>query len=314
MKRFLITGGHGFIGSSLANSINGHITVLSRSEKYSERVKSSGIKRLIKPLAKIVEEDLRDIDIIFHCASTVDNYNILSDPFIDVKTNLDGTIHLLEACKNIKKKPKIIYLSTYFVYGNVYERVGEPVTELSPTEPLALYPATKLCAESIIKLYSRLYGIPYIICRLTNTYGENEDFRNKKKGALNYLIMKIIKNEPIDLYNSGKFLRDYIYVDDVVAALLFLEKRVKNDLFLVGYGKSELFSDIVNYTVSITKSKSKVRNIEPPEFHKVVGITNFVADTSKINELGWNPKIDFREGVRRIVVKNMKSMSITGLN
>jgi len=300
---YLITGGFGLIGSSLTNVLEGDITILTRSDKQKHRVKKDTVKVLIKSLGQLEAKDLENIDVIYHCASTVDNYNVLTDPYIDVETNINGTIRLLEACKNLTKKPKIIFLSTFFVYGNEHDKTHAPINEESKTEPLAIYPATKLCTESIIKLYFRLYKIPYLICRLTNVYSENEEYTNKKKGALNYLIMQALKGETLFVYNGGDFYRDYIFLDDVISALMFLEQTSSNDLYLIGYGKPILFKEIINYIHDVTGKKSTIKDVEPPRFHSVVGINNFVADTSKITQAGWQPKIDYKEGIQRIVNK-----------
>lgn len=299
--RYFITGGFGLLGSQIANTSTGKVTILSRSRKQEHRMQRNDITVLEKQLRDITPEDIKEHDIIYHCASTVDNYNVLTDPYIDVDTNLNGTIALLEACKNLQKKPKIIYLSTFFVYGNEYEKTKQPITEDAKTDPLAIYPATKLCAESIIKLYHRLYDIPYLICRLTNVYGAFEDYTNKKKGALNYLIMQAIKGEELRIYKGGNFERDYIYTDDVIDALHFLEDKATNDLFLIGNGTPVLFKDIIDYLSENTARKSPIVEIDPPEFHKAVGITSFVADTSKINALGWKATIDYKEGLKRII-------------
>jgi len=298
----LVTGGLGLIGSSIVNSLNDEITILSRSSAHLDRLKRKDVKLIIKDLKDLERSDIETVDVIYHCASTVDNYNVLDNPYIDVDTNIKGTIRLLEICKGLGKKPKIIYPSTFFVYGNEYDKTKSPINEESKTDPLAIYPATKLCAESIIKLYSRLYDIPYLICRVTNVYGENEDYLNNKKGALNYLIMQAIKGETIRLYKGGDFYRDYIYVEDVVEALKFLEnKNIANDTYIIGYGKPILFKVLINYIHQITNNKSAILEVEPPFFHNAVGINNFVADISKIKKLGWQPKINYQEGIKRIV-------------
>lgn len=306
MRQYLITGGLGLVGSCLANTLSGKVRIISRSDRNKDRIKKKGIDIRIKQLRDIDAADVKDIDVIYHCASTVDNYNILSDPYVDVDTNLNGTIRLLEVCKALRKKPKIIYPSTFFVYGNEYDKTGVPINEESATDPLALYPATKLCAESVIKLYSKLFGIPYLIFRLTNVYGAGGEYNNKKHGALNYLIMRAVLGEDIPVYQGGGFYRDYIYVDDVVSAFLHLEQKVKNDLFLLGYGRSVLFKDIIDAIVVTAKSKSKIKKVEPTDFHKVVGINNFVADTSKIVSHGWKAKVDYRQGVKLIVDRYKK--------
>lgn len=303
-KSYLITGGYGLIGSAITNRTNGRVAILTRSNKHQERITKENVTILTKSLDQVEEKDLAGIDVVYHCASTVDNYNVLTNPYLDVDTNIKGTIALLEACKNLSVKPTIVFPSTFFVYGNEYERIKTPINEESKTDPLAIYPATKLCTESIIKLYSKLYGIPYRICRITNAYGEYEDYNNKKKGGLNYMIMQAIKGEQLSVYKGGDFQRDYIHVDDIVSALLFLEEKdVKNETFLIGYGKAVFFKDLINEVLRLTNGLSRVIEIDPPDFHKIVGIGNFIADTSKINSLGWNPKIDYREGLQKIVTR-----------
>lgn len=300
--KYLITGGLGLIGSSIALSLNGEVTILSRTSIHLDRLKRKEVKLIIKDLKDLERKDIETIDVIYHCASTVDNYNVLTNPYIDVETNISSTIRLLEICKDLQKKPKLIYFSTFFVYGNEYDRTKKPINEDSKTEPLAIYPATKLCTESIIKLYSRLYKIPYLICRLTNVYDEHEDFNNKKKGGLNYMIMQAVKGELLSVYKGGNFLRDYIYLDDVISALKFLEsKNISNDTYLIGFGKAVLFKEIIDYLFEITGKKSQITQIDPPEFHKAVGVNNFVADISKIKKLGWKPKINYQEGIKKIV-------------
>lgn len=301
-KNTFITGGYGLIGSEIVNHTKGNVTILTRSKTYEKRITKTGTKVLIKELKELVAKDLEGMDVVYHLASTVDNYNVLTNPYVDVETNINGTIRLLEACRSLNKKPKVIFLSTFFVYGNEYDRTKTPINEMSRTDPLAIYPATKLCAESIIKLYSRLYDIPYLICRLTNVYSENEDHNNRKKGGLNYMIMQAVKGETLSVYRGGNFYRDYIHVDDIVAALNFLEnKKISNDTFLIGYGEPVLFRDMVSCIHKLTAKKSKIAEVEPPFFHSVVGINNFVADISKIKKLGWTPKINYKIGIKKVV-------------
>lgn len=301
---YLITGGYGLIGSAVANTLPGKVTILARSLNHKERIKREDVKIILKNLSDIKKSDLEGIDVVYHFASTVDNYNVLTNPYLDVETNINGTIRLLEACKELEKKPKIVFLSTFFVYGNEYDKTKTPINEDSKTDPLAIYPATKLCTESVIKLYSRLYNISYLICRLTNVYSENEDYNNKKKGGLNYMIMQTVKGETLSVYKGGDFFRDYIHVDDIVSALDFLvNKNISNDTFLVGHGKSVLFKDIIDYVHKLTDKKSEIKEVDPPFFHSVVGIGNFVADISKIKKLGWDSKIDYKEGIKKVVDK-----------
>ena len=123
---YLITGGYGLIGSALANLLAGNIIILTRSEKNKHRL-TKDVKTIVKDLLRIEKTDLEGIDIVYHLASTVDNYSVLTNPYLDVETNINGTIRLLEICKNLSRKPKIIFLSTFFVYGNEYDKTKIPI-------------------------------------------------------------------------------------------------------------------------------------------------------------------------------------------
>lgn len=300
MKKYLITGGFGLIGSTLASKLKGDVTLVSRSKTHIHRIDPKKFKVILKPVEKLSKKDIEGTDIIYHCASTVDNYHILTDPYIDVETNIKGTIHLLELCKDLKKQPKIVFFSTFFVYGNTYEQTKKKITENSPTDPLAIYPATKLCTENIIKSYHAIFGIPYLIVRLTNVYGQAEDFNNKKKGALNWLIMQAVLGNELPIYKGGNFYRDYIHVDDVARAVISLNSK-SNDIYLIGYGKPVYFKKLIEYILEETGNKSKVKQIDPPVFHKHVGVRNFVANTAKIQKTGWKPTISPQKGIIQVV-------------
>lgn len=301
-KKYVITGGLGLIGSLLANALEGEVTIIERSDARKDRLQRKDARVIVKDLNAMEAADIAGADVIYHCASTVHNYHVLENPYIDVDTNLNGTIRLLELVKAMPKKPLVIYPSTFFVYGNACdESNGKPVNEESCTDPRALYPATKLCAESIIKLYSRLYDIPYLITRFTNVYAEGDDYTQKKKGALSFLIMSAVKGGEVPIYEGGDFLRDYVYVDDIIDALRFLESHAKNDTFLIGYGTPVKFKDMIDYVMEQTGRRAKLVEIETPAFHRAVGVGNFIADTSKINALGWRAKVDYKTGLSRII-------------
>lgn len=305
MTKYLITGGKGFIGRALAKKLNGEIVILSRKkpEKNTLEVK---YKYITKSIDRITRTDLEGIDVIYHCASTVDNYGILENPHKDIGINLTQLVSLLEKLKHLTKKPKIVYLSTFFVYGNYYDKCKKLVNEDTPTNPLSLYSATKLCAESIIKLYGRLYQIPYVICRLTNIYGPG-DKATHKKGVLNYFVNLARRNKSLKLYDGGNFIRDYVYIDDLVSALTLLEKQGKNDTFLIASGTSVKLKNVIKTICKLLESKSKVVSIKMPKFHQAVGVNSFQADASKIKSLGWRPKINYKKGLKMLTEAMMNT-------
>jgi len=297
---YLVTGGNGFIGCALVEKLNGDICIVTRHKIPKKFLQKNTIRRLIKSVEQLTKHDLNGVDIIYHCASTVDNYHILTDPMLDIDTNIKETIHLLELCKKLQKKPKILFLSTFFVYGNLYQKYKKPLNENSPTDPLSLYSASKLCAENIISLYGRLYKIPYVIARLTNIYGPG-DRATDRKGVLNYFAKRAAEGKDLNIYGGGKFKRDYLYIDDLVDALFILEKKGNNELFLVGSGKSTNFKEAIRSIHKLSGSTSKIVSIPVPEFHKVVGVFDFVGDFKKINNLGFRSKTDLNVGFKKLI-------------
>jgi len=296
----LITGGLGFVGSALANRLCAEhsVTVLARSERGRGRLQQpERVRIMVKPLGDLVSADVAGMDLVIHCASTVDNYNILSEPYLDVETNLTGTIALLEACKD--HRPRLLYVSTYGVYGNLAEL---PANEESPCEPLGTYPATKLCAEQFCSIYGRLHDFHFNICRLTNVYGPGDRHDNTKKGAFHYLIWNAMTGAPINIYRGGDFVRDYVYIDDAVAALLTVARVAPSgELYLVGSGEPVRFGDLIESVHRQTGRKSVIGAMAPPRFHDVVGIVDFTADISKVRSLGWAPAVGYDEGIRRTI-------------
>jgi UDP-glucose 4-epimerase len=300
----LITGGSGFIGSNLARKCleNGHlVTILSKSSSHHEKN-----LRGLKGLVKIVRKDIRDIgkeevggkDYIFHLASTVDNYNIQSDPYLDIEINCKGTIALLEACRKYAPDSRVVYPSTFFVNGNLE---ALPADSLSACNPLGLYPATKLASEHFCRIYNNTFDMNTVIARITNVFGAGEEGDNKKKAAFNFLINQAIKGEELQLYNGGDFFRDYIYVDDVSSALLILaEKGNKEKTYYIGRGEKIKFKQLIDY-IKQELPLTKVRSISPPEFHNRVGIKDFYCDSSELKKLGWHPNVSLREGIKRTI-------------
>jgi UDP-glucose 4-epimerase len=310
----LITGGLGFIGSNLAEYYvnNGdNVTILSRSDTkhYNIRPFKDKVSFIQKDIREISEEDVIDKDVIFHCASTVDNYNILSDPYLDININCIGTIALLEACRKVNKDAKIVYTSTFFVNGNP---PNLPVTTDMKPEPLGVYGASKLAAEHILKTYQKVFGLKPIIARLSNVFGLKEQDNNNKKAAFNRMIYMAVHNETIKLYDNGKIIRDYIYIDDVVSALDTLYKKGEvGKVYYVGTGKGHTFREMVDIILE-EANWGNVEVVPPPAFHSNVGIDDFICDVQDLKDLGWKQKVSLRDGIRKVVTQYKLEYPYTG--
>ena len=301
--RVLITGGLGFIGSHLAKEClkrGDTVEILSRSEKKISNVEAikDSISLKIKELKDISKEDVEHVDAIYHLAGSTDNYAIIEDePYRDIDANCNGTIALLEACRRHNPNVKIVFASTFFVNGNVSQL---PVTPDSPCNPLGLYGATRLAAEHFCHVYHKVFGLNIVIARFTNVFGPFEQSANKKKAGFNYLINLALKGEEIPLYSNGDFVRDYIYVTDVADACIALAEKGEADaVYYVGRGEHVKFKALVDIIVSETGAN--VRSIEPPQFHKNVGIVDFVCDNSGLKKMGWTPKVSLEDGIKRTI-------------
>lgn len=286
MKNILITGGNGFIGNHLSRFLqDDNITILTKNNKPCE------YKTINKNITEITEVDLDGIDEVYHLASTVDNYNIQTDPYVDVNTNVVGTIALLEACKNLKVK--VVYVSTFFVHGNTNNL---PATINDKENPLGLYGATKLCAEHICKVYCNVYDMDIKIARLTNVYGSGDQYLNNKKSAFVRMIYLALTGQKIKLYDNGIVRRDYIHVYDVVNALSIIMKNGSSGkTYYVGTGEGKPLREMVDIIVELYGAEVEV--INPPVFHKNVGIDDFWCDNTDLKNLGWNNSVCLKDGI-----------------
>ena len=302
MSNILITGGLGFIGSNLAHKCvaDGYnVTLLSLTNRKIANI--SGIEdkvRLVLKDVKDIEEEVEGQNYIFHCASTVDNYNIHEEPYKDVDINCNGTIAVLEACRHRNRNARIIYTSTFFVNGNVDEL---PMTPKSPCNPRGLYPATKLAAEHFCRIYNKVFDMNSVIARLSNVLGVREQRDNNKKAAFNRMINTAVNDGTIKLYDNGRIKRDYIYVDDVIDGLLTIAKKGEvGKIYYIGRGEGVKFKKIVDMMIEESGS-GHIKSVTPPKFHQASGINDFWCDNTPLKELGWKPKVSIREGIKRVI-------------
>ncbi|WP_321418538.1 NAD-dependent epimerase/dehydratase family protein [uncultured Methanomethylovorans sp.] len=302
MKKVLITGGLGFIGSYLARECVNRgfdVTIVSKSEDKIENISD------IKDLVKLIILDVADItdevigyDVIFHLAGSTDNYSIIENkPYKDIQLNCVSTISLLEAIRKHNPKARLFFASTFFVNGNV-EKL--PVDENTPCNPLGLYGATRLAGEHFCHIYHNIFDLDIVIARFCNVFGAKEKGNDKKKAGFNYLIKQAVEGNQINIYDNGNFFRDYIYVTDVVSACLTIaEKGSTNKTYYVGLSEFVKFKNLIDIIVQHTGVRAEAVN--PPDFHNRVGIKNFVCDNSELKRLGWKPEITIEEGIEKTI-------------
>jgi UDP-glucose 4-epimerase len=280
MKSILITGGSGFIGQNLIKSINKlNFEVFSiKGKQYTDLTEEKEVHKLPK------------FDIIIHLAAF--NYipSSFDTPINCYKNNINSTLNILEKTKN--DKSSLIFFSSY-IYGRPKYL---PIDEKHPRDALNPYTQSKIICEDLCFSYHRDYNVPITIFRPFNIYGPFQ-----KPIFLIPKILNSLENHEIDLGNS-KSKRDFVYISDVIEAIK-LSLNINNlglKIYNLGAGKSISVKDVSETILSASNSSATVNFSN--NFRKG-DVDNTIADITKIkNELGWEPKVSFLEGIKKCLV------------
>lgn len=239
-------------------------------------------------------------DEVLYFISTIDNYNIHNNLFLDIDTNLTTLMKVLSSIDRTNKNLVFNFVSSWFVYGkNQNTPFKEDDLECNPT---GFYSITKRCAEQMLISFCETFDIKYRIFRLANVLGEGDTKISKKKNALQYLIREIVKNNDVELYYGGNVLRDYIYVDDVCHAIKScMDYGLVNQIINIGSGKPYLFSKIIKKAIQLAGSTSKIIDIYPPHFHNVVQVKDSYLDTTKLKNIGYECQYDIDTIIHKLV-------------
>lgn len=310
-KKILITGGLGFIGSSLALrlvELGAEVTLLDAMiPDYGGNLFNIAP---IKEKAAVNFSNITDVssvnylvrekDYIFHCAGQVCHVMSLSDPFPDIEYNIKGTAILMEACKKNNQKVKVVKTGTRGQYGPA---IRLPVSEDAPTNPKGIYEISNLTAEKIMKVYNDIHGVKTVMLRLTNIYGPRSQMKHCRFGVVNWFVRQAIDNETIKVFGDGKILRDFLYIDDCVDAILMsaISEKAVGEILNVGVDKPTNFLELVRLITEIAKTGtwefaefSHERKIQEPG--------DFYSDINKIKKIvRWEPKIGLKEGLAKTI-------------
>lgn len=296
--KIMITGGLGFIGSHLVESLlteKHEVIVLTRSLDKRKNVtldKSKILKIDIQNFKKFSNSIIKfKPDILFHLAGETSHSKSFLDPMNDIDSNVKSTICALETIRKNKIKCRFILGSTFVTIGRPLKL---PVDEDSICNPTTIYGTSKLASENICKIYHNVYGLDTVIFRITNSFGPREQ-TIPNKNAINYLIYRAFNGEKITLFNKGQFFRDLIYVSDVISALKIIMKKGKSgNLYWISSGRKTWFYEIGDILKKLTTTN--VHYVPSPKYTKKVDVGNFVVDNSKLRKLGWTPKVSVELG------------------
>lgn len=298
--KILITGGAGFQGSHLAESLinNGHdVTVLNtltpqalQNKKYLEGRSEIIWGSVTDP--EITEKAMRGKDVVFHLGARVNVDESILRPWETIETNVRGTFNVLEAVR--KNRIRMIHTSTCEVYGKP-ERV--PILENAELRPLSPYAASKAAADRLCFAYAQTYKISVTIARFFNIFGERQ--KESNFGAvIPIFVSRALAGEPIRIFGSGSQTRDYLYISDVINVyhLLLAHPELSGEVINFGTGKGTSIKAIAEYISR--KLHGRVEYVDP----RPGEASDMIAHRGKAKRvLGWEPKITFSEGLDRYI-------------
>ena len=320
MKRFIVTGGYGFIGSNLIKLLlkkNFKVFNIDKLSYSAQRYNLRGIKSKNYFFKKVDINNKKEIIKILRKYKPHGIFNLAADTHVDrsisdssnfIKNNILGVYNLLEAIKNYKKKIRLIHVSTDEVYGDILG--SKRSSENFPYTPSSPYSASKASSDHLVNAYVRTHKIDAVISNCSNNYGPRQ-FPEK---LIPKMIYNILNNKPLPIYSKGKNLREWIYVNDHCDALirLFFKGR-SGEKYNIGSGIncSNIFL-VKKILKSFTERKIKIGKKVKIIFVKDRPGHDFryALNSNKIKKkLKWKPKINLNQGISKTVdwyIKNQK--------
>jgi dTDP-glucose 4,6-dehydratase len=307
MKKIIVTGGLGFIGSNLIKILNEKKFFIINIDKISYASNKNNIPNNINNY-KFYKENINNKDfivkilkkykpsLIFNLAAETHVDKSIDGPKSFINSNILGVFNLLEAIRIYKKKIKLIHISTDEVYGDINKLSSKENDTYNPSSP---YSASKASGDLLIKSYIRTYNVPAIITNCCNNYGPNQ----YPEKLIPTIIYKIMNNQKIPIYGNGKNIREWIHVDDHCEALIKIALKGKiGENYNIGSGHKMQNIDIMKKIISIFKEINNKKKYEP----KFLFVKDrpghdfrYSLNSSKLKtELKWKCKINFNKGLK----------------
>ena len=265
--KVIVTGGAGFIGSAFINHLldNFECDVLC-VDKLTYAGRKDNIKHnvsfLQKDICDVTADELGEFDYIVHFAAESHVDNSISNGLPFVKTNVEGTFNLLEISRKNRNLKKFIHISTDEVYGDMDEHfsINHSAKEEDELKPSSYYSATKAASDMLVLSANRTYGLPYLITRTCNNFGEHQ-FEEK---FLPTIARSIKEGIPVPVYGDGEQIREWMYVYDNVKVIcdLMFDDEVINQVMNIGTGFRVTNLNIINKIATVLNSEVNIKHVE----------------------------------------------------
>lgn len=295
--KFLITGFSGFIGSHLTDRLlkEGHEVIgIDRSIKQQNITPHINLKTYHENILGNVADLFKDIDIVVHMAALTRPQWSIEYPYETTEINALGTIKVLEHAKDNGVK-RVVFVSTSNLYG---DQELYPTPEDAVPHPMNSYALSKLVGEQYCILFEKLYGLEFNAIRPFNAYGTRMPIAGIYTSAIATYINALKKDIPFVKFGDGQQRRDFVYIDDVVDQIMLMaQSKIHGEVFNCGFGKNYSINEMLELVRELMGKR-----IEADVIKKQFEPSQTLADISKAEKLlGWKPKIDLEEGLRRII-------------
>ena len=318
-KKVLITGGLGFLGSNLAHRLVGIGAKVSLvdalfPEYGGNMFNISGIEDdvvVVKEDARNAEkmqELVKNQDVIFHFAAQVSYIDSLKDPMHDLDMHCGSTLVMLEACRYLNPEVRFIFSSSRLQFGAI-DPGQNPVKEDTPNRPLSLYGIHKAASEQYGIVYHNNFGMHTVSFRIANPYGPRQQMKHSKYSIVGWFLRLAMENQTIEIFGDGSQLRDYIYVDDMVEAMIqaAASERSSGEVYNLGSGTGTRFGDMAQAVVDVVGS-GKVEFVPWPANYETNETGHYITDITKLQTaLGFIPQVELRDGIERTAEYYLKN-------
>lgn len=328
-ERVLITGGAGFVGTNVAHRLlqqRRHVVLYDNLSRPGVQNNVRWLREQHGDRVELVQADVRDGEklrhlvngatMVFHFAAQVAVTTSLMNPLDDFEVNARGTINLLEAIRTSAKRPPLLFTSTNKVFGNLPDlalvpdkkryqpedeklrRTGIPEAHLNFHSP---YGCSKGAADQYVLDYARSFGLPATVFRMSCIYGPHQ-CGNEDQGWVAHFIRSALEYKAITLYGDGRQVRDVLFVDDLVDAMLLAVRQIdqtRGQAFNIGGGPDNTVSllELMDLITQIHGQRPEIRFDE----WRTGDQKYYVSDIRKFRRAtGWSPAVDVREGVERL--------------
>lgn len=311
-KVVLVTGAHGYIGGCLVQKVAPFAKKLICQSRQFATPPAAVDGRQADIIGDIAEDGLWDsapieeVDVVFHLAAQTSIYTAVENPLDDLAVNVHGTLELLEAIRRRGRRPAIVLASTATVAGLTPQK---PVNESWREQPVTLYDIHKLTVEHYLRFYAMQGWLRGASLRLANVYGPGFAEAAPDRGVITRVIGSAMEGKTIQVYRPGTWLRDYVFIDDVVSAFLLAAENAEalDGLpYVIGTGCGSTLIETMHLAVlrvrALTGRKGTVKLVDPPEGLSAIEFRDFVADATAFrNVTGWQPEWTLQSGIDRTV-------------